>query len=298
MQPPSLTFEEEYDLVALQSPKQVSYLTAQSVRYCKNFCLVFSLHSHNLRAYIQVLNLNVRSEKSVHSVTLQITETLNDYVIGQEKAKRNLAVAVFYHYKRVKANLVNLAMEQAALRLDGLDEPKVTRTRTPANANYNVEMSSDFPETNADERSPFDKNKPTPSPNKLSRKHYFQPVNDQEPPNKGLLKSRASDVLYDDKSPQAVTSSSSSVSPWDDPVAMNTRRSEHRKAGEVRQNPTLAVAQKDDLDRTQPSIKVRPLHSETGHLTERSSTSKSDDDALNVVFDKSNVLLGKCVAVK
>src|SRR5204862_3447165 len=33
----------------------------------------------------------------------EIYEYLNDYVIGQEQAKKNLAVAVYNHYRRVQA---------------------------------------------------------------------------------------------------------------------------------------------------------------------------------------------------
>ncbi|HLS59831.1 MAG TPA: ClpX C4-type zinc finger protein, partial [Virgibacillus sp.] len=33
----------------------------------------------------------------------EICETLDDYVIGQEKAKKNLSVAVYNHYKRINS---------------------------------------------------------------------------------------------------------------------------------------------------------------------------------------------------
>lgn len=36
---------------------------------------------------------------------LQITKVLDDYVVGQDQAKRVLSVAVFNHYTRVQANL-------------------------------------------------------------------------------------------------------------------------------------------------------------------------------------------------
>ncbi|KAG5460212.1 MAG: AAA domain-containing protein [Olpidium bornovanus] len=41
----------------------------------------------------------------------QITEHLDEYVIGQDRAKRNLAVAVFNHLHRIKANLSPSARE-------------------------------------------------------------------------------------------------------------------------------------------------------------------------------------------
>lgn len=37
---------------------------------------------------------------------------MNEYVIGQEKAKKTLAVAVFNHYKRVRANMKRQYMLQ------------------------------------------------------------------------------------------------------------------------------------------------------------------------------------------
>jgi ATP-dependent Clp protease ATP-binding subunit ClpX len=36
---------------------------------------------------------------------LQISELLSQFIIGQDYAKRALAVAVYNHYKRVSANL-------------------------------------------------------------------------------------------------------------------------------------------------------------------------------------------------
>ena len=37
----------------------------------------------------------------------EIKEYLDQYVIGQERAKRALSVAVYNHYKRVKANMLD-----------------------------------------------------------------------------------------------------------------------------------------------------------------------------------------------
>src|SRR5690606_14073277 len=46
-------------------------------------------------------SLGARKDGEVTSPR-EICETLNDYVIGQERAKRVLAVAVHNHYKRLK----------------------------------------------------------------------------------------------------------------------------------------------------------------------------------------------------
>ena len=36
---------------------------------------------------------------------LEIFQQLDEYVIGQEKAKKTLSVAVYNHYKRLRSNL-------------------------------------------------------------------------------------------------------------------------------------------------------------------------------------------------
>lgn len=48
----------------------------------------------------------------------EIFEFLNEYVIGQEKAKRSLSVAVYNHYKRVRAQSQLAAAEEAAERVE------------------------------------------------------------------------------------------------------------------------------------------------------------------------------------
>lgn len=40
----------------------------------------------------------------------EICETLDDYVIGQDKAKKNLSVAVYNHYKRINSLRLQLTM--------------------------------------------------------------------------------------------------------------------------------------------------------------------------------------------
>ncbi|KAJ1913170.1 ATP-binding protein [Tieghemiomyces parasiticus] len=44
----------------------------------------------------------------------QITKHLDEYIIGQERAKKTLAVAVFNHYRRVRANLAQTPSSPAA----------------------------------------------------------------------------------------------------------------------------------------------------------------------------------------
>ena len=45
------------------------------------------------------------------STPVEINEFLNDYVIGQDKAKKTLAVAVYNHYKRISSNNIDDEVE-------------------------------------------------------------------------------------------------------------------------------------------------------------------------------------------
>ena len=51
----------------------------------------------------------------------EIFETLNDYVIGQDRAKRVLSVAVYNHYKRLRAGQKALA-EHVTTLVHGAEE--------------------------------------------------------------------------------------------------------------------------------------------------------------------------------
>ena len=41
-------------------------------------------------------------------VPMEIKSTLDEYVIGQEEAKKHLSVAVYNHYKRLKLSLIHI----------------------------------------------------------------------------------------------------------------------------------------------------------------------------------------------
>lgn len=56
---------------------------------------------------------NLLTDQGAIPSPLQIFEVLNDYVIGQEHAKRVLAVAVYNHYKRIEAGSVKGEVELA-----------------------------------------------------------------------------------------------------------------------------------------------------------------------------------------
>ncbi|KAJ8086213.1 ATP-binding protein [Marasmius tenuissimus] len=48
----------------------------------------------------------------------QLVEYLNQYIVGQENAKKVLSVAVFNHYNRVRANMSMLQAREDAFRDD------------------------------------------------------------------------------------------------------------------------------------------------------------------------------------
>ena len=49
----------------------------------------------------------VEPEKSVLPTPSEMMEKLNEYIIGQEDAKRVLCVAVYNHYKRIEYNRIH-----------------------------------------------------------------------------------------------------------------------------------------------------------------------------------------------
>jgi ATP-dependent Clp protease ATP-binding subunit ClpX len=54
---------------------------------------------------------------------LQIFDYLNQYVIGQETAKKVMSVAVYNHYKRVRANLTkSVKFDRANAKSQGMLE--------------------------------------------------------------------------------------------------------------------------------------------------------------------------------
>ena len=57
-------------------------------------------------------------EEEDFPVPMEIKATLDEYVIGQEEAKKNLSVAVYNHYKRLKGSK----------KLDSKDEVELTKS--------------------------------------------------------------------------------------------------------------------------------------------------------------------------
>ena len=57
-------------------------------------------------------------EEENFPVPIEIKATLDEYVIGQEEAKKNLSVAVYNHYKRLKGGKI----------LDSSDEVELTKS--------------------------------------------------------------------------------------------------------------------------------------------------------------------------
>lgn len=53
---------------------------------------------------------------------VKLVKHLNNYVIGQERAKKILAVAIFNHYNRVRANLIRQQQQQRRQREVGQAE--------------------------------------------------------------------------------------------------------------------------------------------------------------------------------
>ena len=69
------------------------------------------------KVYTNQYNINYLLLKKI----LKIVKHLNDYIIGQERAKKILAVAVFNHYNRVRANLARqwTKRQKEAVPVDG-----------------------------------------------------------------------------------------------------------------------------------------------------------------------------------
>jgi ATP-dependent Clp protease ATP-binding subunit ClpX len=82
-----------------RSPEEVQSIIAGPDVYICDICVSSSVDiiRNNLAAF------SVRRGSKAGLTPVQIKKALDDYVIGQEQAKRSLAVAVYNHYKRIDA---------------------------------------------------------------------------------------------------------------------------------------------------------------------------------------------------
>ncbi len=97
-----------------RSPEEVQSIIAGPEVYICDICVSSSVDiiRNNLAAF--------RTHKGARTglTPIQIKEALDDYVIGQEQAKKSLAVAVYNHYKRIDARE----------RLYDLDDVEIEKT--------------------------------------------------------------------------------------------------------------------------------------------------------------------------
>ena len=75
--------------------------------YICNTCVSICNQMFELNAFSEAsINLDAKSEEFNLDLTpKEINNLLNDYIVGQEQAKKILSVAVYNHYKRVQNNL-------------------------------------------------------------------------------------------------------------------------------------------------------------------------------------------------
>ena len=86
---------------------QVDRIIAGADAYICNECV--DLCSDIINAEVKYKNDYFDEDGNVNlSTPKEINEFLNDYVIGQNEAKKTLSVAVYNHYKRINANNENM----------------------------------------------------------------------------------------------------------------------------------------------------------------------------------------------
>ena len=69
----------------------------------------------NVLSYVEIIDEEYDDAQVEHSIDEilkphEIKKSLDEYVIGQEKAKRTLSVAVYNHYKRIRNQGVRLML--------------------------------------------------------------------------------------------------------------------------------------------------------------------------------------------
>ncbi|KAI9245746.1 P-loop containing nucleoside triphosphate hydrolase protein [Sporodiniella umbellata] len=104
-----------------------SFYHAHRISSKSRFVLVRSYHSaeHSGGGLMGIDSFSAQTPKKMNTTTLtlepqisnprMIVQHLDEYVIGQHKAKKTLAVAVFNHYNRVRANRKNVGPSESSV---------------------------------------------------------------------------------------------------------------------------------------------------------------------------------------
>ena len=80
--------------------KKAIILSLSGQSLTKNEKKLFKLHNQLIKNGVDLVSEEKEEERFL--VPKEIKETLDDYVISQEEAKKNLSVAVYNHYKRLR----------------------------------------------------------------------------------------------------------------------------------------------------------------------------------------------------
>lgn len=106
-----------------KSQDQVGRLIAGPGVYICDECieLCFEIIEEESRNKSEIRNETIHSQKETPK-PIQIKEALDDYIIGQEKAKKSLSVAVYNHYKRIGKETIldeNVELQKSNILLLG-----------------------------------------------------------------------------------------------------------------------------------------------------------------------------------